>query len=102
MSVADVPTLIKSKAYAASGIGLGRTEKDMDDLVSLIRSLGITDLVSATKAFPWLNDAEFSDLVPRLDVAMIDRDAVTSEVKMPARTPPPTISRGKDEGRPGL
>lgn len=97
VSVADIPTLIKSKAYAASDIGLGRTEKDMDDLVSLIQSLGIPDFASAKKALPWLVDPEFSGLAPHLAEAMAARTHTMDEVSIPPSTSDPTIFRNDEE-----
>lgn len=68
--VADVNTLVRSKAFAASDIGLGRSEKDLDDLVSLIDAAGARNYRQALEMFPWLTDVEFSGLLPRLETAL--------------------------------
>lgn len=59
MAVADKATLARAKAYACDDIGVGRTEKDAVDLVSIVRSLGARTPRDATRLLPWLADPEF-------------------------------------------
>ena len=65
--VADLSTLAKSKAYAASDIGVGRTEKDVDDLINVLHAMGLFTPDQAAKALPWLNDPEFEETLKALN-----------------------------------
>lgn len=67
LNVADLTTLAKSKAYAACDIGIGRTEKDLDDLVNILNAMGLFSAEQAQKSLPWLKDPEFSETLSRLE-----------------------------------
>lgn len=58
---ADLPTLIKAKAYACCDIGIGRTSKDLDDLLGLLVAVGVNSADEAFKLFPWFGDLEFAE-----------------------------------------
>lgn len=58
--VADLPTLAKAKAFAVEDIGIGRTQKDADDLRSVLRAMRVRSADYAREALPWLGDPEFA------------------------------------------
>lgn len=78
--VADLATLAKSKAYAASDIGMGRTEKDMDDLVNVLHAIGLFTPGQAVKALPWLKEPEFEHTLKALDNCLSDFDSLGNQL----------------------
>lgn len=70
ISVADLDTLAKSKAYAVNDIGIGRTGKDLDDLCNVFHKVGCDTLGRAVNRYIWLSDPEFSLCRGRLKAVM--------------------------------
>lgn len=75
LNIAELPTLAKSKAYAVSSIGQGRTSKDALDFIDVLRALGCNTLNEACDRMPWLMDPEFSDLSAILDETLGENNA---------------------------
>lgn len=67
LNITELPTLAKSKAYAVTSIGQGRTSKDALDFIDVLRALGCDTLSEACDRMPWLMDPEFSDISDILD-----------------------------------
>lgn len=86
LQVADVPTLVKSKAYAVCDIELGwRDEKDLADLVSALAAVGVDDVGAACSRFPWLMDPEFSYCLERLEDRLASQGPHENEAGDPGR-----------------
>lgn len=57
--VADLATLAKAKAYAVEDIGIGRTQKDADDLRVIVERLRFMSVGEAEESLPWLGEEDF-------------------------------------------
>ena len=67
ISVADLPTLTKAKAYAVMDIGMGRTTKDLSDFMSLLDAQDIHTTSAFMDKFEWANEPEFTPCLHLLD-----------------------------------
>ena len=60
LEVASLDTLVRTKAFATCDIGVGRTSKDLADLIALLYAAGVNTYGEVLSRYPWLDDPEFA------------------------------------------
>ena len=60
LEVASLDTLVRAKAFATCDVGIGRTSKDLGDLVALLCAAGISSYGEALSRYPWLDEPKFT------------------------------------------
>lgn len=74
VAIADLETLARTKAFAVTAIGEGRTGKDATDFIDVAHALGADTLTQAHEMLPWLDDPELADFDYKLSCDICDHD----------------------------